>query len=171
MSFTDMWNVYYDVEDAVDLAENAVGMRGGVSHSMFYDWMVASKVFFESAFMNVGIALVIAFVVILSMTLNWKLTALAFTGMLYTLAMVCLCMVIAGWEINIIEAIGISIATGMAVDYVLHLSHAYNHQPSGPAPERVRGALQEMGISILSGCFTTWIACLALCTYDALCYF
>ena len=171
MSFTDMWNVYYDVEDAVDLAENAVGMRGGVSHSMFYDWMVASKVFFESAFMNAGIALVIAFVVILTMTLNWKLTALAFTGMLYTLAMVCLCMVIAGWEINIIEAIGISIATGMAVDYVLHLSHAYNHQPSGPAPERVRGALQEMGISILSGCFTTWIACLALCTYDALCYF
>ena len=87
------------MEDAVDVAENAGGMRGGVSHSMFYDWMVASKVFFESAFMNAGIALVIAFVVILSMTLNWKLTALAFTGMFYTLGSDCLefsCLLLYG---------------------------------------------------------------------------
>merc|ERR1712046_375758 len=32
----------------------------------------------------------------------------------------------------------------------------------GLAPDRVRGALQEMGVSILSGCCTTWIACIAL---------
>ena len=167
MSFPDMWDVYYDLNKALKAAETASTMTGGVHSTAFYDWMVASKVFLESAFWNAGIALAIAFFVILSMTLNYKLTRIVFTGLFYVLAMVCLLMVVAGWKIGIIEAIGISVATGMAVDYVLHLSHSYNHQPPGPAPERVRGALQEMGISILSGCLPTWIACIALCKFFA----
>jgi hypothetical protein len=168
MSFPDMWDVYHDMNKATKAAEDASGLSGGVHSTGFYDWMVASKVFLESAFWNAGVALLIAFVVILFMTLNYKLTGLVFVGLFYVLAMVCLLMTISGWVIGIIEAIGVSVATGMAVDYVLHLSHSFNHQPAGPAPERVRGALQEMGISILSGCLTTWIACIALYCCDFL---
>ena len=62
-----------------------------------------------------------------------------------------------------------SIAGGMAVDYVLHMSHAYNHQdPSLTSSERVRLAMGEMGISVLSGCITTFGACCALFSCDLL---
>jgi hypothetical protein len=162
MTFPDMWDVYYDLNKATKAAEDATGLSGGIHSVAIYDWMVASKVFLESALTNAAIALFIAFVVIASMTLNYKLTGLVFTGLFVILAMVCLLMTLCGWKIGIIEAVGISVATGMSVDYVLHLSHAYNHQPAGLAPDRVRGALQEMGVSILSGCCTTWIACIAL---------
>ena len=51
----------------------------------------------------------------------------------------------------------------MAVDYVLHLTHSFNHQESFLSNEqRVRGALGEMGVSVLSGCLTTLSATCAL---------
>ena len=145
MTFPDMWDVYYDLNKATKAAEDATGLSGGIHSVAIYDWMVASKVFLESALTNAAIALFVAFVVIASMTLNYKLTGLVFTGLFVILAMVCLLMTLCGWKIGIIEAVGISVATGMSVDYVLHLSHAYNHQPAGLAPDRVRGA-QEMSV-------------------------
>ena len=68
-------------------------------------------------------------------------------------------------KLNIIESIGLSIATGLAVDYVLHLAHSYNHQ-HGTAAEKSRAALAEMGISITSGCATTFFACIGLFCCD-----
>ena len=61
------------------------------------------------------------------------------------------------------------VAGGMAVDYVLHMSHAYNHQdPSLTSNERVRRAMAAMGISVLSGCLTTFGACCALFSCELL---
>ena len=94
-----MWDVYHDMNKATKAAEDASGLSGGVHSTGFYDWMVASKVFLESAFWNAGVALLIAFVVILFMTLNYKLTGLVFVGLFYVLAMVCLLMTISGVKI------------------------------------------------------------------------
>jgi len=72
-------------------------------------------------------------------------------------------MAVAGWKVNVIESIDISIAGGMAVDYVLHMAHAYNHQnPRWSSEDRVRAAMGSMGVSVLSGMVTTFGACCAL---------
>ena len=60
-----------------------------------------------------------------------------------------------------------SIAGGMSVDYVLHMCHSYNHLP-GAAPSKVREALEEMGVSVTSGAFTTFCACISLFLCDML---
>jgi predicted RND superfamily exporter protein len=49
----------------------------------------------------------------------------------------------------------------MSVDYLLHLVHSYKQQRGGPQ-QRVRGALEEMGVSVTGGMITTFIACIAL---------
>ena len=69
------------------------------------------------------------------------------------------------WKINILETVDISIAGGMSVDYVLHMAHAFNHYP-GTSSERGRGALKQMGVSVLAGMFTTFIACIPLYLCD-----
>ena len=50
----------------------------------------------------------------------------------------------------------------MSVDYLLHMSHSFNHS-QGTKEERVRQALKEMGISVLSGAITTMSAAISLC--------
>jgi predicted RND superfamily exporter protein len=55
----------------------------------------------------------------------------------------------------------------MSVDYLLHLVHSYKHQ-HGDSQKRVRGALEEMGVSITSGLITTFMACIALFLTDML---
>ena len=55
----------------------------------------------------------------------------------------------------------------MSVDYVLHMCHSYNHLP-GTSKEKARAALGEMGVSVWSGAFTTFCACIALFMCDML---
>ena len=94
---------------------------------------------------------------------NWIVTAVAFVSLLCVVSVTLALMALAGWEVNVIESIDISIAGGMAVDYVLHMAHAYNHQPpSWTREDRVKSAMGEMGVSVLSGMLTTFGACCAL---------
>ena len=125
--------------------------------------MVASGVFLRAAAENISISLALAFVVMLIATGNWIVTAVAFVSLLCVVSVTLALMALAGWEVNVIESIDISIAGGMAVDYVLHMAHAYNHQPpSWTREDRVKSAMGEMGVSVLSGMLTTFGACCAL---------
>ena len=86
-----------------------------------------------------------------------------------------------GWELGTIESICLTIVAGFSVDYVVHLAHAYTHNSGigggagtgggagaggglvlASRAERVRGALGEMGISVLSGMATSVLASVPL---------
>lgn len=49
---------------------------------------------------------------------------------------------------------------GLAVDYVVHLAEAYNVSPYVRRQDRTRNMLEKMGLSVLSGAFTTFGAAL-----------
>ena len=139
-----MWQSYDHAEAARRAAEKASGMSGGVQSILYYDWMVAGRVFLQAGFENMAVALATAVAVILAMTMNYKVTLICLASLLCTVSLVFLLIVVVGWKINIIESIGLSIATGLAVDYVLHLAHSFNHQ-HGSASTKTRLALAEMG--------------------------
>lgn len=54
-----------------------------------------------------------------------------------------------------IESINLSLVTGLAVDYVVHLSFSYHHAPHQDRLHRVRDMLENMASPILSGAVTT----------------
>jgi predicted RND superfamily exporter protein len=101
------------------------------------------------------------------MTRNVRVTVLSAVMLYSIISLVFAEMVVFGWKINLLEAIDISIAGGMSVDYLLHLVHSFNQQP-GSADDKVRGALREMGVSVTSGMGTTLAACVALYLCDML---
>lgn len=49
---------------------------------------------------------------------------------------------------------------GLAVDYVVHLAEAYNVSPYIRRQDKTRNMLEKMGLSVLSGAFTTFGAAL-----------
>ncbi|KAH8073783.1 hypothetical protein JL720_10854 [Aureococcus anophagefferens] len=166
-SFEELWDFYDAGESALKAARSSSGDlfagRKPYQTTEFNAWMVASGVFLRAAAENISISLALAFVVMLIATGNWIVTAVAFVSLLCVVSVTLALMALAGWEVNVIESIDISIAGGMAVDYVLHMAHAYNHQPpSWTREDRVKSAMGEMGVSVLSGMLTTFGACCAL---------
>ena len=166
-SFKELWDFYDAGESALKAARSSSGDlfagRKPYQTTEFNAWMVASGVFLRAAAENISISLALAFVVMLIATGNWIVTAVAFVSLLCVVSVTLALMALAGWEVNVIESIDISIAGGMAVDYVLHMAHAYNHQPpSWTREDRVKSAMGEMGVSVLSGMLTTFGACCAL---------
>ena len=167
-SFDELYDVHEGARAALKKAKQFLG--GHIYQVTYYDdWMVASKAFYDSSRINIVTAFAFALIIMLCATANWIVTLIAFGSLVTTVSTTLALMVFYGWELNVIESIDVSIAGGMAVDYVLHMSHAYNHQdPTLTSSERVRLAMGEMGISVLSGCITTFGACCALFSCDLL---
>ncbi|KAJ1448385.1 hypothetical protein M885DRAFT_147143 [Pelagophyceae sp. CCMP2097] len=163
-TFVEMWEFHDDAQSAWGAAKRqGVDREDSYQTTENYSWMVASGVFYDAARSNLLISVCLAATVMFYVTLNWAVTLVATVSLIAVIAGVLATMAIAGWKVNIIESIDISIAGGMAVDYILHLAHAFNHQESFLTGEgRVRGALGEMGVSVLSGALTTLSATCAL---------
>mmetsp|Transcript_31035 Transcript_31035/g.42030 ORF Transcript_31035/g.42030 Transcript_31035/m.42030 type:complete len:1162 (-) Transcript_31035:162-3647(-) len=167
IAFSTMWDRYDSGNKALKAAEDAIGGLKGTQSIKFYPRMVSSRSFVFAAFTNLTVGIILAVVVIGAMTMNWKITGIATGALVVTVACVFFIIVIVQWKINIIESIGISLAAGMAVDYVLHLAHSFKHQHGTP-PEKVKAALGEMGISVTYGMATAFVSCICLFACDFL---
>lgn len=87
-----MWKTYDQAQSALKAAEAASGMGGGVQSIFYYDWMVAGKVFIETIFENMAVALATAVIVILAMTRNYKVTLICMATLLCTVSLVFMAM-------------------------------------------------------------------------------
>lgn len=62
------------------------------------------------------------------------------------------------WELGASESVAVVVCVGFAVDYVVHLASHYIHSKHKDRQSRIREALRELGISIISGSITTILA-------------
>ena len=69
-----------------------------------------------------------------------------------------------GWQLGSNESLCIMVLTGFAVDYVVHLSHAYMESRKAAPLERVHDSLRDLGISVFWGMLTSFIAAYVLST-------
>ena len=73
-------------------------------------------------------------------------------------------VVLRGWQLGMAESLSMMILTGFAVDYVVHLAHAYMESRKASRVERVHEALAALGISVFWGMLTSVIAAGVLST-------
>merc|ERR1719326_2670095 len=66
-----------------------------------------------------------------------------------------------GLTIDSVAIINLVLAIGLAVDYSVHVCHAFLQTP-GTRQERVDHALEEMGTAVVHGAFSTFLAVLIL---------
>jgi len=71
-------------------------------------------------------------------------------------------MAMRGWQIGVSESLSMVIMIGFSVDYVVHLSSEYLHSVHQSRNDKMKQAYSEMGISVVSGTFTTLGASLFL---------
>jgi predicted RND superfamily exporter protein len=92
-----------------------------------WNFMHNQAVYRSAATQGAVAGLVLAFLVILTATAQPVLAAAATLSIGGTMVTVIGAMYLLGWEVGVFEAILITVTSGFAVDYVVHLAHAYNH--------------------------------------------
>jgi hypothetical protein len=98
-----------------------------------------------------------AFGAVLIFTRNLRAALLA-TACVFGIILTLLCVMcnVLGWPLGAVEAISVTIFVGLAVDYVLHVVHAYAHAPFADRAQKVEHALAHIAPSICSSAVTTF---------------
>merc|ERR1712149_161501 len=138
---------------------------GGAFHvaaNSMWAWMHTQTVFVSSALTGMATGTVLAFVVVLFATQQILVAFASMLTILGVLASVMGAMVALGWELGTIESLCLTILAGFSVDYVVHLAHAYVHAEKKERLDKVRSALDEIGVSVLGGMLTSASAAVAL---------
>lgn len=106
-----------------------------------------------------GIAIGVAFLVILLTTCNLLLSLYSILTITFIISVTIGVLVLSGWRLNIMESIVFSVAAGLSADFTLHYSVAYKSSiETHNRVARVKDALSHIGPAILMGALTTFVA-------------
>lgn len=164
---------YYDLfedwvkkmnSDAPATANKAFQTCEGDFNGPNWIWMHTQGLFQVSAISGACIGTFLAFVVILLATQQIIIALLSFFTIASILVTVIAMMKIANYELGSTTSICITILAGFAVDYVVHLAHAYNHSLKETRQEKFQEAIDVIGVSVLSGMVTSVLAAMVLLT-------
>jgi len=164
---TKEWSAPYEVLEVyynqlVDSVATATKGGDASMRSLFFhtglDFFDLQRSLSSGAYTSAGLSFLFAFVVLAVTTRSPILTVLS----LLTIICIVLCivgvLVLDGWQLNIMESVIISVAVGMSVDFVAHYSHSYLHSSAIKREDRVLDTVGVMGISVLTGATTTFVA-------------
>merc|ERR1711959_495791 len=141
--------------------ESANGAFHVAANSMWV-WMHTQTVFVSSALTGMIAGTILAFTVVLFATQQILVAFASVLTIVGILGSVLGSMVAMGWELGTVESICLTILAGFSVDYVVHLAHAYVHAEKNERSDKVRSALDEIGVSVLGGMLTSASAAIAL---------
>ena len=119
------------------------------------------EVITRELFRNLGIALACVFLTTLILLADLLGSVLVLITV--ALSLVDLCGFMHAWNISIdvVSSVNIIIAIGLCVDYSVHMCHAFL-TVSGTRKQRAKAAILDMGVAVLNGGFSTFIAFILL---------
>lgn len=157
LSFQEMHRFYHEVESwmqkQIETAPET--MKGGwfTSDLGFYD---VQRNLSESTVHSIGLAMVIALIVLVCATGNLWLSFIAVVCLSSVVVVSVAALVLLGWKLNILESVSVSVAVGLSVDFTLH--YVVGYRMSGQDSDRetaVVYSLSRMSSPIAMAALTT----------------
>ncbi|XP_031553348.1 protein dispatched homolog 1-like [Actinia tenebrosa] len=154
----DFWKSLKTWESEI-FATAPSGMKNGwlVSYDLeqMYNLQDSLK---QGTFSSMGISVAIAFCVMLLTTLNIFISIYAIVTIIGIIAISVGCLVLLGWQLNILESIVMAVAVGLSIDFTMHYGVAYRLSPHKENRElRVRYSFSHIGSAISMAALTTFI--------------
>ena len=133
-----------------------------VSYLDFYDLQHS---LLQGTYSAIAVAMVFSFIVLLGSTRNIMLSVLAiftvFTIIMTSLAI----LVMAGWQLNILESVIITVAIGLSVDFTLHYGIMYKLAGCEDQDSSVAHSVSTMASPVSMAALTTIAA--GVCLFPA----
>jgi len=139
-------------------ARNAFQTSEGAFNGPLWIWMHTQNIFRASAILGASVGTALSFVVILVATQQIIIALSSFVTIACILVSVLAMMRVANYELGTITSVCITILAGFAVDYVVHLAHAFNHSTKTTRAEKFQETFDVIGVSVLSGMVSSVLA-------------
>ncbi|XP_071501982.1 protein dispatched homolog 1-like [Diadema antillarum] len=108
--------------------------------------------------LSIGMSLAIAACVLLLTIRNFLVTIYAIYTITCAVFVVVGAVVLLGWELNIVEAIVISLGVGLSVDFTIHFGVSYRQSEEEGRKRRSIDALKQVGSAVTLAAITTFAA-------------
>lgn len=141
-----------------EMGKMPVGLRDGwvVSSMYFYD---LQKSIADGTIKTIAVSIGISAIVLLATTQNIIITVYAVIAITAIISVTIGSLVMAGWRLNVLESMMMSVAIGLSIDFTLHYGVAYfSCDPSQSRKERVHHSLWHVGSAVAMGTVTTFLA-------------
>ena len=144
-----------------DVAASGVG--ASFPYMFMYLYYEQYAIIQSEAIFNLSLALVAVFVITYVMIVSLRATLLVMLCVVLVDIDILGLMWLWGLTIDSVAIINLVLAVGLAVDYSVHIAHAFLQTP-GTKQERVDAAVEEMGTAVTHGVISTFLAVLILST-------
>ena len=149
-------NAWFKTEISKDTTPD--GLKNGWAGSFGFRFYGLQTGLSEGTYSSLGISVAVSFVVMLLTTLNILISIYAIVTIIGTIAITIGSLVLAGWQLNILESIVMSVAVGLSIDFTMHYGVAYRLAPErGNREKRVCHSLVHIGSAITMAALTTFL--------------
>ena len=163
-SFTTAFSVidgFYDTVNSwvkTEMSKAPAGLQNAWAGSWGFEFYGLQIGLSEGTYSSLGISVAVSFVVMLLTTLNIFISIYAIITIIGVIAITIGSLVLAGWQLNILESIVMSVAVGLSIDFTMHYGVAYRLAPDKSNREsRVRYSLVHIGSAITMAALTTFL--------------
>ena len=141
-----------------EMAKAPPGLKNGWAITGAIDHYALQIGISEGTFSSMGISVAVSFGVMLLTTLNIFISIYAIITIIGIIAITVGSLVLAGWQLNILESIVMSVAVGLSIDFTMHYGVAYELSPEKThRGNRVRYSLMHIGSAITVAALTTFL--------------
>eukprot|EP00794_Sanderia_malayensis_P009074 gene9074-10042_t len=131
-----------------------------ISNLYFYD---LQKSIADGTVKTIAVSIGISAIVLLVTTQNIIITFYAVIAITAIISVTIGSLVAAGWQLNILESMTMSVAVGLSIDFTLHYGVAYfSCEDSQSRKDRVHYSLWHVGSAVAMGTVTTFLAGLVM---------
>ena len=160
LTFTPVEKFWETVKSWTDkkMDQMPTGLRSGwvISNLYFYDLQHSIA---QGTVKTIAISIGISAIILLATTQNIIITLYAVIAITAIVSVTIGSLVMAGWQLNILESMTMSVAVGLSIDFTLHYGVAYfNCDISQTRKERVHYSLWHVGSAVAMGTVTTFLA-------------
>ena len=166
-SYAEIDGFFHNVESWTreQMASAPRGMRGGWFVS-FLDFYALQESLLWGTRDSLLIALGLVLIVMVVATSSFRVAVFALITIAAIILVTAAILVAAGWDLNVLESVTLTVGIGLAIDTTLHYAVAFRlHQPASPSEdaasqrrETVRSTLTTMAPAVTLAAFTTALA-------------
>ena len=132
-------------------------MKSMLQTSMAWPGIPAEEAFVKGAFQGIIASISFSFIILMIVTKNLITSLVSIFCVTVIILSIVTFMHWNGQQFGQDESIAVVMLIGFAVDYVLHLGTDYMHSLAATRFDKMKQSYREMGLSISSGCATTFL--------------
>lgn len=156
--FTFSFKGMADIYEKLDNFWKENGSKDGFFSSMFFDFYDLQVSLSTETFQAMGVSLAMACCVMFMTTFNILITLLAIVTIACAIFVTVGSLVLAGWQLNILESVAISLAVGLSIDFAIHYGVAFQLSREISRIKKTKESFTNISSAVSMAALSTFLA-------------